>query len=105
MRVLGRNHPRREPQPVEHQMRAMPQQPSVLDRRRFALFTIGDHHRCTGVTAVVADGLQLHGQRERRAAAAEDAGQVDLAEQVIHIVERLVAAGVAVVGKILGPLA
>ena len=77
---------------------AVPQQPSVLDRRGFTLFTVGDHDRATGPTAVVADGLQLDGEREGRAATAEDTGQVDLAEQAVRIVEGLVSARLAVLG-------
>ena len=82
-------------------MRAVPQQPPVLDRRRFALFAVGDDNRAAAATAVVAHGAQLDRQRERRAATAEQPGQVDLAQQVIDIVERLVAALLAVLGVVL----
>ncbi len=35
------DHPRRQPEPVEDQVRTMSQQPSVLDRRRLALLAVG----------------------------------------------------------------
>ena len=99
------DHPRCQPQPVEHQVRSVPQQPAVLDRRRFALLAVGDDNRAAATTAVVAHGAHLDSQRERRAATPEQSGQIDLAKQVIDIVERLIAALRAVLGVVLAVLA
>ena len=90
------DHPRGEPAARRAPGAVGAQQPPVLDRRRLALLAVGDDNRAAAATAVVANGAQLDGQRERRAAAAEQSGQIDLAQQVIDIIERLIAAVLAI---------
>ena len=82
-------------------MRPVAQQPAVLDRRRFALFTVGDDDGLDAAAAGVADGVQLGAEREGGATAPEESGQVDLFQQRIGVDERPVATGVHIVGVIL----
>ena len=85
-------------------MRSVAQQPAVLDRRRFALFTVRDDDGLYAAAAGVADGAQLGAEREGGATAPQQSGQVDLLEQRIGVGERPVATGVHVVGVVLGTL-
>ncbi len=79
-------------------MWTMPQQPSVLDRRRLTFFAVGDDNRTAATTSVVEDGARLDRQWERRAATAEQPGQIDLVEELGRVVEHPISAGVAVLG-------
>ena len=102
IRAAGTDHRGGQSQAVEHQMRPVAQQPPVLDRRRFALFAVGDDDGLDAAAAGVAHRAQLDAEREGRAAAPEQSGQVDLLEQRVGIVERLVAACLRVLGVVLG---
>ena len=78
----------------------MPQQPPVLDRSRFSLFTIGDNDGPAGAAAVVADRARLHREREAGSASTEESTGLDLAEQFVRSGEWLVAAERPVGGKV-----
>jgi len=90
--AVGGQHRRGEPQPVENQVRPVPQQPAVLDRRRFALFAVRDHGAAPSATPVVAHCAQFHRERECRAATALQAAELDFAQQLVGEREALIAA-------------
>ena len=101
MRVLGADHAGGQPQAVEDQMRTVAQQPPVLDRSRFALFTIGDDDRVPAESLRAPHRAQLDRHGERRTAAPDQTGLLDVVEERVGIVEGLVALGAAVLGDVL----
>ena len=95
---------RGDAQPVEHQMRPVPQQPAVLDRRWFALFAIGDRQRAAdGRRRGTALAALRPVETPRRHGRARPDRSTWLSS-VVGIVERAVAARVAIVGVVLGAM-
>jgi hypothetical protein len=78
------------------------QQPAVFHRGRFTLLAIRDDDRLHAATSGVAHGAQLGPQGERGTATPQQPGQVDLLQQRVGVGQWPVAAGLYIVGQLLG---
>ena len=98
--AFGTHHPRGKSQAVDHQVRPMAQQPAVLDRRRFALFAVGDDDGLPATQVRAAHGAQFDRERESGTTATEQSGRLHLGKQSLDVVQQPVSArgGVGAVG-------
>ena len=106
--ALGFDDRRGQPQSVQNHVRPVPQQPAVLDRSRFSLFTIGDDGGASGTrdqAPVVANRTQLHRERKGGTAAAEQSAGFDFGQQLVDTGQRAIAAECAIRREILAGLA